>query len=126
MIAFIQDRHGLGRAGERLVVWWLRMLGFRIVATNWRGSGGELDIVARRWQRLHIIEVKTRKRGRSPPRLAVNRQKRRRLVRTARQFLRTEKLHLKQIQFDVAEVRWPFVKMVWDAFRAEEQEQGPR
>lgn len=39
---------------------WLTRRGWRVVARNWRGGGGELDIVAVRGTVLAVIEVKAR------------------------------------------------------------------
>lgn len=50
----------IGAAGEQAAVDWLRDKGFEIVARNWRSGSYELDIVARKWDRLHFVEVKSR------------------------------------------------------------------
>jgi putative endonuclease len=50
----------IGAEGEQAAVDWLRAEGFEIVARNWRSSPYELDIVARRWDTLHFVEVKSR------------------------------------------------------------------
>ena len=39
---------------------WLTRRGWRVVARNWRGGGGELDIVAVRGIVLAVVEVKAR------------------------------------------------------------------
>ena len=51
--------HVLGRAGERAAKRWLIRRGWRILATGWRGAGGEIDIVAERRGILAACEVKT-------------------------------------------------------------------
>lgn len=50
----------LGDRGEAWACAFLRSRGFEIVATKYRGAGGEIDIVARDGRDLHFIEVKTR------------------------------------------------------------------
>ena len=50
-----------GRRGEQAAVDYLRRAGFAILERNWRSGRYELDIVARRWDELHFIEVKTRR-----------------------------------------------------------------
>ena len=52
-----------GRRGEQAAVDYLRRVGFAILERNWRSGRYELDIVARRWDELHFIEVKTRRAG---------------------------------------------------------------
>src|SRR5919112_3932488 len=49
-----------GRRAETLACWYLRLLGWRILARRARVPGGEVDIVARRRRTLAFIEVKAR------------------------------------------------------------------
>ena len=49
-----------GRRAETLACWYLRLLGWRILARRARVPGGEVDIVARRGRTLAFIEVKAR------------------------------------------------------------------
>lgn len=50
----------LGVAGEDLAAEHLRRRGFTVLERNWRGSRGELDIIASLGRVLAIVEVKTR------------------------------------------------------------------
>jgi putative endonuclease len=50
----------IGDSAERRACWRLRLRGWRIVARNWIGGGGELDIVASRWRTLLVVEVRRR------------------------------------------------------------------
>lgn len=50
----------LGRQGEDLAAAWLGDRGWQILERNWRGPGGELDIVAVDGDVLVAVEVKTR------------------------------------------------------------------
>lgn len=49
-----------GRRAETLAAWWLRLKGWRILATRARTPVGEVDLVARRGKMLAFIEVKAR------------------------------------------------------------------
>ncbi len=50
----------IGAAGEKAAEEWLAGEGFEIVARNWRSGHYELDIVAKRGDTIHFVEVKTR------------------------------------------------------------------
>ena len=56
----MSDGHGLGRAGEDAAADYLVAKGYTIVTRRWRGSGGEIDIVALDGDTLVFVEVKTR------------------------------------------------------------------
>ena len=79
----------LGRRGEQLAARLLRELGLDILCRNYRGTHGELDIVAREGGVLCFVEVKTRRVSSRPgrPGAAVGAVKRRILVHTARRYL---------------------------------------
>src|SRR3954463_12010683 len=47
-----------GRAAEPRVAWHYRLRGYRILATNFRAGGVELDLIVRRGRRLVVCEVK--------------------------------------------------------------------
>lgn len=53
-------RYRLGLRAEWLAAWALRLKGYRIVASRYRTSLGEIDLVARRGRALVFVEVKAR------------------------------------------------------------------
>ncbi len=56
--------HALGRRGETLATWLVRLRGGRVLARNTRVRGAcEVDIVARYGRTLAVIEVKARRAG---------------------------------------------------------------
>jgi putative endonuclease len=56
--------HALGRRGETLATWLVRLRGGRVLARNTRVRGAcEVDIVARYGHTLAVIEVKARRGG---------------------------------------------------------------
>jgi putative endonuclease len=95
-----------GRRGEEDAYFYLRRLGYTMIARNYRSPHyrGELDLVG--WERdvLCFIEAKTRtKRDLKPAEAAVDRDKQRELSRVARDFLRQMPLSC-QWRFDVLAV----------------------
>ncbi|MFA4945697.1 MAG: YraN family protein [Lentisphaeria bacterium] len=95
----------LGRRGERLACRLLRESGLAILARNYGGAHGEIDIVAREGNVLCFVEVKTRRRaGAARPGAAVGAEKRRRLRRTARQYLREAGWPAVPYRFDIVEL----------------------
>lgn len=55
-----QQAEARGRGAETLACWYLRLLGWRILARRARVPGGEVDVVARRGRTLAFVEVKAR------------------------------------------------------------------
>ncbi len=97
------DHVALGAAGEQRAAAHLRARGYRIVATNVRAGGVELDLVVRRGRLLAFVEVKTRRgTGLGPPELAVDARKQARLVRGAGAWLDAHPLPARmRVRFDV-------------------------
>ena len=50
----------VGRRGERIAGWWLRLRGWRILDRRVRTPAGEIDLIARRGALVAFVEVKTR------------------------------------------------------------------
>ncbi len=76
-----------GARAEAHVAALLEAEGWRVLARNWRGAGGELDVVVSRGGALRFVEVKLRD-AEDPLGLdAIGPAKRARLSRAARAFL---------------------------------------
>lgn len=99
--------HQRGSLGERYTESWLLRQGYTIIARNWRGTRGELDLIARQGQTLAFVEVKARDRGHlTSPLEAVDQAKRQRIIATAQEFLAQADPRLQALQprLDVAAV----------------------
>ncbi len=94
-----------GREGEDAAAAHLAALGWRIVARNWRHASWELDIVARDGDTLVFVEVKTRAAGAMASAAeALTPEKRRRLIKAARYWLREHEAWALPCRFDLAAV----------------------
>ena len=54
------EREAKGRRGETLAAWYLRLKGWRILATRVKTPRGEIDLIARRGSTVAFVEVKWR------------------------------------------------------------------
>jgi len=112
-----------GRRGEDLAHRFLRKQGYIIVARNYRLSSGdaEADLIAREGGDLVIVEVKTRATDDyGPPEQAVNPEKRRHLMRVAREYARKTDTPWEQVRFDIVSIvlrEPPEITLLKAAFR---------
>src|SRR5262249_44198192 len=96
-------RHG--RLGERAAKRHLSQAGLKFLTANFRSARGEMDLIFRDDDCLVFVEVKTRSWGEwTRPAAAVNAERRRRLTRTALDYLRLLKHPPVKIRFDIVEV----------------------
>ena len=97
----------LGREGEAEAYFFLRRLGYRFVATNFRvpHNRGEIDLIG--WDKdvLCFIEVKTRTDDSfAPPSTAVTKEKQKHIVSVAKSYLRRLPGERPPCRFDVVSV----------------------
>jgi putative endonuclease len=97
----------LGRRGEEAAYFYLRRLGYTIVALGWRSAKlhGDLDLIGWEGSNLCFIEVKTRSsRSVATAESAVDQEKIRMLRRMARQYLQALPTAPEQVRFDVLSI----------------------
>jgi putative endonuclease len=107
-----------GKGAEQRAVWWYRLRGYRILATNAWVAGYELDIVVRRGRRLVFCEVKEKSGERfGDPLEMVDEEKQRRLRLAAESWLiRHPQPDGLRVSFDVMAVRGGKLERVAEAF----------
>src|SRR5438445_11659543 len=94
-----------GETGERAAKKHLQKNGLKFLTANFRSPRGEVDLVFRDADCLVFVEVKTRSsEDWVRPAAAVNAERRRRLTRTALDYLRLLKNPPVKIRFDIVEV----------------------
>jgi len=115
-----QRAEARGRWAELIALWRYRLSGFRLLATRYRTSVGEIDLVMRRGHLVVFVEVKARA-SLDDALHALTAYQRERLSRAAGVFLRDHPIHNDcSMRFDLISVqpwRWPF--RVVDAWRLE-------
>jgi putative endonuclease len=102
----IAAHHRTGRRGEEAAYFYLRKLGYTMVARNFRSPRcrGEIDLIGWEDDTLCFVEVKTRTtRDVKPGEAAVDQHKRRQVAAVAREYLRRFPLSC-QWRFDVVSV----------------------
>ena len=102
----LSDPHRLGRWGQNRAEKYLRRHGLRTITRNYAFSGGELDLVmAEKDGTIVFTEVKTRRNEDIYPAIAaVNQEKRSKIRRTAKCFLRQFKISGRPLRFDIITV----------------------
>ncbi len=111
-----------GRAAERFAALHLESRGCRILAERYRCKLGEIDLIVQDGEIMAFVEVKARRReGFGDPVHAVDWRKQRRIIATARDYLRQEGPRGCACRFDVVSVRVRdgHARATWlrDAFR---------
>jgi putative endonuclease len=107
------QRQRLGRFGEWAALAWLLVRGYRLRDRNWRGGGGEIDLIVERRREIVFVEVKTRSSDLFGGAIAaVNRDKQRMLSRVSAAYLSAHRLWQQPCRFDIITVeqrrRFPF------------------
>ncbi len=94
-----------GRLGERAAKRYLKKAGLKFLYANFRGEQGEIDLIFREKEILIFVEVKTRSsEAWRRPAAAVNRDKQRKIVATARDYLRLLERSDIPVRYDIVEV----------------------
>jgi putative endonuclease len=116
-----------GLFGEELAAGYLGRRGYRIVERNFRTRRGEIDLIARDGDTLVFVEVKSRRTDAFGGALSsVDRRKRNRLARLAREYLQRRGWADRPCRFDLVTIRGedgaePSIELLQNAFGAEEE-----
>ncbi len=95
----------LGAWGEWVALRYLRRSGWDVLARNWKGTRGELDLVAYDGPFLVIVEIKTRRiPSPLPPEDQVTRAKERKLDELAMEFVLRHELSGYPVRMDIISI----------------------
>jgi putative endonuclease len=97
-----------GRYGEQLVIRHLEKGGYQIVASNWRCSLGEIDIIAKKENILVFVEVRSRHAENTELSFeSINKRKQTKLTALANEYINTHHLDAMHWRIDVIGVAIP-------------------
>lgn len=112
-----EARLRLGAAGERQAAAWYEAHGYRVVARNWRGADGEIDLILTRDRLTVFCEVKTRTSAAfGVPAEAVGRIKQRKVRQLAMAWADQAAVRPREIRFDVAAILAGELEIIEGAF----------
>lgn len=112
------NRRAKGAAYETLAAKYLESLGYDILARNYYGRRGELDLIAQEGGILVFIEIKYRKNGTAgQPWEAVDKRKQFRMVNTAKEYMMEKHLSMQTpCRFDVVSILGREITLYKNAF----------
>ena len=84
-----------GRQGEDLAEEYLKKNGFQILERNFRTKIGEIDIIAKREDTMHFIEVKSGKSHSFDPIYNLTPVKLRKVINLAYYYMKTKRLDIR-------------------------------
>ncbi|MDD4847841.1 MAG: YraN family protein [Bacteroidales bacterium] len=110
----------IGKQGEHLAARFLENLGYTIIATNWRYSYYEIDLIAQDGNILVVVEVKSRSSEQfSHPEDSVDRKKRGKLIKAAEAYIFNNN-YMGELRFDIISIVFgnqePQIYHIKDAF----------
>jgi putative endonuclease len=112
-----RERRLLGEYGENRARRAYERAGYEVLAQNWRGRAGEIDLVLARDRCVVVCEVKTRANERfGLPSEAVDWRKQRRLRALAYEFLAAQRPLCDRVRFDVVSIVSGRIEIIEDAF----------
>ena len=110
------QHNDLGKKGEEQAINFLKDKNFTILETNYRHRRAEIDIIARKENTLHCIEVKTRSRiDYGTPETFVSKAKIRLLIEAINHYVDNNILDV-DIQFDIISVYKENIEHIEHAF----------
>lgn len=101
----MENKH-IGKKGEEHTCGYLKRRGYEILQRNYSVKGSEIDIIAKKDDEIHFVEVKTRRQDYyGTPAEAVDYRKQRSIIHGAKYYLMRNPEYFDMIcSFDVAEV----------------------
>ena len=115
--AVVAGRHHRGREAEDRALAELQLSGLELVARNWEGRRGELDLVLRDGEELAVVEVRSRVDGVDPLASLVSGRKWSHVLRATEELIQRLRLQDMAVRFDVVAVSGETLEWYEDAWR---------
>lgn len=101
----MNGKQNLGQFGEEVAVEYLIKNGYKIIERNYRCKLGEIDIIAKKYDLLIFVEVKTRRNNNfGYPVESITKEKQRHIYNTVYYYLITHKIAYNEVRIDAIEV----------------------
>lgn len=100
----VKSKSEIGSEYEEVVCNYLAKKGYEIIKRNYKCRYGEIDIITKRNNVIIFVEVKGRKNNNIPPRDAVNESKQRKIILSAKKYLKDNNITESLCRFDVVEI----------------------
>ena len=112
-----------GRLGEEIACKEIKKKGYDIIERNYRSRLGEIDIIAKDGDVLVFIEIKTRRSSIDYAKEAVDRRKKKKLLKLALAYMKTKRYDNIKARFDVIAIsikdNKPQIELIKNAFEFE-------
>lgn len=111
------NRRKIGIQNENLAVNYLKNKGYKIIKQNFYTKYGEIDIIAKDKDILVFIEVRSKSYNKfGTPEETINQIKKRKIINTAKVFLRNYNFNFEEIRFDVIAILEENINHIENAF----------
>ncbi len=98
-------KKSFGEKGEDMAVEYLKKLGYKILARNYRFGHGEIDIIAKDKETIVFVEVKTRENlNFGPPELAITKRKQQQIKKIGEAYLHENNITDTECRMDVVAI----------------------
>ena len=112
------SKYAIGKNGEDKIACYLKKRGWTVLERNFRYQKKEVDIIASKDNIISFVEVKARNSDQFGKGFeAVDNKKQRHILSVARYYIDNNKLHDKNIRFDVASIDRDVIRYIENAFQ---------
>lgn len=98
---YSKNKQKIGKEGEKAAAAFLEDNGYLIIDSNYKGSFGEIDLIAKQNQTIVFVEVKLRHNTTVPLQALVSPSKQYKIIQTAKKFIHEHQISNMILRFDV-------------------------